>query len=67
MRKSYSTSRKSIGGRKKKEKNSKSETATLTYFDNLKKKQQDQGGRNWCYGNFYVTDNLKSQNYGILF
>ena len=42
FRKSYSTSRKDIGGRKKKEK-------ILTYFDNLKKKQQDQGGKNWYY------------------
>ena len=37
VRKSYSTSRKGIGGRKKKEKISKSETKTLMYFDNLKK------------------------------
>ena len=29
-------------------KNSKSKTTTLTYFDNLKKKQRDQGGKNWC-------------------
>ena len=37
VRKSYSTSRKGIGGHKKKEKISKSETKTLMYFDNLKK------------------------------
>ena len=49
VRKSYSTIRKGIGGPKKKEKISKSETTTLTYFDNLKKKQQDQGSKNWCF------------------
>ena len=38
VRKSYSTSRKGIGGRKEKEKISKIKTTTLTYFDNLKKK-----------------------------
>ena len=38
VRKSYSTSRKGIGGRKKTEKISKAKTTTLTYFDNLKKK-----------------------------
>ena len=32
LRKSYSTSRKGIGGREKKEKISKSKTTTLTYF-----------------------------------
>ena len=47
VRKSYSTSCKGIGGRKNKEKISKSKTTTLTYFHNLKKKQQDQGGKNW--------------------
>ena len=67
VRKSYSTSRKGIGGHKKKEKNSKRETKTLTYFDNLKKKQQDPDGKNWCYRKFYVTENLKSQNYCVLF
>ena len=45
--KSFSTSCKSIGGRKKKEKISESKTTTLTYFDNLKKKQQDQGSKSW--------------------
>ena len=34
--------------KKKKEKISESKTTTLTYFDNLKKKQQDQGSKNWC-------------------
>ena len=58
VQKSYLTSRKGIGDRKKKEKNSKSESTSLTYFDNLKKKQQDQGSKNWCYRRFYVTDNL---------
>ena len=38
-----------LGDRKKKEKNSKSKTTALAYFNNLKKKQQDQGGKNWCY------------------
>ena len=62
VRKSYSTSRKGIGGRKKTEKISKAKTTTLTYFDNLKKKQQDQGGKNWYYAESLVTKNLKSQN-----
>ena len=52
---------------RRRKKNSQSETTTLTYFDNLKEKQQDQGGKNWCYRKFYVTDNLKSQNYCVLF
>ena len=51
---------------RKKEKISESEMTTLTYFDNLKKKQ-DQGRKNWCYRRFYVTDNLQFQNYCILF
>ena len=46
VRKSYSTSRKSIACCKKTEKSSKSKTTTLTYSDNLKKNQQDQGGKN---------------------
>ena len=33
----------------RKQKISKSKTTALTYFDNLKKKQQDQGGKNWYY------------------
>ena len=49
VRKSYSTSRKGIGGRKEKEKISKSKTTTLTRFDNLKKRQQDQDGKNWLH------------------
>ena len=49
FRKSYSTSCKSIGGHKKKEKISKSKTTTMTFLYNLKKKQQYQGGKNWCY------------------
>ena len=52
---------------RKKKKNSKSKTATLRCFDNLKKRQQDQGSKNWCYTIRFVTDNLKSQNYCILF
>ena len=31
-------------------------------FDNLKKKQQDQGSKNWYYTESFVTKNLKSQN-----
>ena len=34
---------------RKKDKSSKSIITTLTYFENLKKKQQDQGGKNGCY------------------
>ena len=41
------TSCKGIGGHKKTQKISKGKTTTLMYFDNLKKKQQDQGGKNW--------------------
>ena len=40
---------KSIGGHKKKEKISKSKTTTMTFLYNLKKKQQYQGDKNWCY------------------
>ena len=47
--KSYSTSCKGIGGHKKKEEIGKSKTTTLTFLYNLKKKQQHQGGKNWCY------------------
>ena len=43
--KSYSTSRTGIDGCKKKEVISNSKTTALTYFDKLKKKQQDQGGK----------------------
>ena len=64
VQKSYSTSRKGTGGRKKKEKN-RNKTTTLEYFDNLKKKQL--GGKNWCYRKFYITENLISQNYCVLF
>ena len=41
FQKSYSTSCKGIGGYKNKK--------TLTFLYNLKKKQQYQGGKNWCY------------------
>ena len=34
---------------------SKSKTTTLTYFDNLKKKQQDQGGKGWCYTKSFMS------------
>ena len=53
--KSYSTSHNGIGGCKREEKISKSKTRTLTYFDSLKKKQQDQGSKNWC-----CTENFMS-------
>ena len=55
VRKSYSTSRKGIGARRKKEKISKSETTTLTYFDNSKDKHQDQGGKNWCFMSLTIS------------
>ena len=55
VRKSYSTSRKGIGGRKEKEKISKSKTTTLTHFDNLKKRQQDQDGKNWSYTGSFMS------------
>ena len=45
VQKSYSTSRQGIGGQKKKENISESETTTLKYFYNLKKNQQDQGDK----------------------
>ena len=32
------------------------------YFDNLKKKQQDQGSKNWYYTQSFATENIKSQN-----
>ena len=64
--KSYLTSCQCIGGHKKKEKNNKSKTTTLTFLHNLKKKQQYQGSENWCYAESFVTDNL-FQNYCILF
>ena len=71
VQKGYSTSHKGIGHWKKIAKISRSKTATLTYFDNLKKKQQDQGSNSWCYAfvmlKFYVTGNFKSQNYCFLF
>ena len=46
---------------RKKEKKFKSETLTLRYFDNLKKKQHDQGGKNWCY-----TQSFKSLTSNII-
>ena len=49
FRKSYSTSCKGIGGHKKKENIGESKTKRLTSLYNLKKKQQYQGGKNWCY------------------
>ena len=51
----YSTSCKGIGGHKKKAKISKSKTTILAYFDNLKKKQQNQGGKNWCYTESFMS------------
>ena len=55
VRKIYLTSRKGIGDSKKKQKNSKSKTTTLTYFGNLKKKQQDQGGKGWCHTKRFMS------------
>ena len=55
VRKSYSTSRKGFGSLKKKYKNNKSKTTTLPYFDNSKKKQQDQGDKNWCYTKSFMS------------
>ena len=46
----------------RKQKNTKSKTATLTYFDKLKKEQQDQDGRNWYYTQNFAIENLKFQN-----
>ena len=63
VQKRYSTSRKDIGGHKKIDKNSKIKTTTLTYFHNLKKKQQDQGGKCWCYAESFMSltiSNLKT-------
>ena len=46
----------------RKQKNTKSKTTTLTYFDKLKKEQQDQDGRNWYYTQNFAIENLKFQN-----
>ena len=54
-------SRKGVGGPKEKRKKLKSKTPTLRYFDNLKKKQRDQGGKNWCY-----TQSFKSLTSNII-
>ena len=27
----------------------------MAYFDNLKKKQQDQGSKNWCYTESFMS------------
>ena len=38
-------------------------TTTLTYFDNLKKKWQDQGVKDWCYTKSFMSmtiSNLKA-------
>ena len=51
----YSTSCNGIGGCKKEEKISKSKTTTLTYLDSLKKKQQDQGAKNWCCTEHFLS------------
>ena len=55
FRKTYSTSRKSIGGHKKKEKNSKTKTTALTFLCNLKKKPEYQDGENWCYTDSFMS------------
>ena len=49
FQKHFSTRHKGIGGRKKKEKISKSKTMILVFFDNLKNKQQYQGCENFCH------------------
>ena len=46
---------KDTGGHKKKKQNSKIKTTTLTYFDNLKKKQQDRGGESWCCAESFMS------------
>ena len=43
-----------MAGRKK-EKISKSKTTALMYFDNLGKKQQDQGSKNWSYTESFMS------------
>ena len=53
--KRYATSPNGIGGRKKEGKISKSKTTTLTYFNSLKKKQQDQGGKSLCCTENFVS------------
>ena len=66
--KHYSTSPNGIGGRKKEEKICKSKTTTLTYFDSLKKKQQDQGGKSWCCTENFVSltnSNLRTTALGF--
>ena len=55
FKKGYSTSRKHIGDLKKKRKISTRKTTTLAYFNNLKKKQQDQGGKNMCYTESFIS------------
>ena len=47
----------------KKEVISNSKTTTLTYFDKLQKKQQDQGGK---YFYFSFISNLWSNNYSTI-
>ena len=58
--KRYSTSRNGIGSRKNEEKISKSKTTTLTYFDSSKKKQQGQGGKNWCCNENFVSQTISN-------
>ena len=58
--KSYSTSRKERHWRKK-EKISKSKTTTLAFSYNLKKKQQNEDGKKWCY-----TESFMLQISGLL-
>ena len=54
VRKTYSTSHKGDGC-KKKEKISESKTKKLAYFNNLKKKQQNQGHKKWCYAESFMS------------
>ena len=62
VRKSYSTTRKGIGDRKERV-ISYSKTTMLTYFDKLKKKQQDQGGRYFC---FSIRNKLWTNDYSTI-
>ena len=60
--KSYSASHKGIGGPKKRV-ISYSKTTILTYFDKLKKKQQDQGGK---YFYISIRSKLWSNDYSTI-
>ena len=44
-----------LGIVRKKETISKNKTTTLMFFDNLKKKQQDQSSKNWCTAETFMS------------